>query len=177
MVREYTINNDHEWIIKQYRNALTDKSNCKILWGNRSIWKNDWMVLKKFLKKNNIKTVLEFGSGLSTELMEMEGIKVTCLETLKWWADICRKVINCEIIDYKKDKEIPEINKKFDMVFLDGPQSGGRQLEINYAKKHSDYIYFHDLDAQRLPIIKKEMKGRGYPIDIESYKGHFYKKI
>jgi hypothetical protein len=155
------------WTVEHYRQALKDRSNAKILWSNRSIYKPDWLQLKKFLAEYKIKNVIEYGVGLSTELMMMEGIEVLSLETLDWWADICRKAIGNEIITYQEGN-IPEIDRKFDFAFVDGPQTK-RTNEILHAKQHSDIIYLHDLRPEEVKLLDD------WEV-IENYGKHYYKK-
>jgi SAM-dependent methyltransferase len=114
-----------------------------------------------------IKNVIEYGVGLSTELMMMEGIEVLSLETLDWWADICRKAIGNEIITYQEGN-IPEIDRKFDFAFVDGPQTK-RTNEILHAKQHSDIIYLHDLRPEEVKLLDD------WEV-IENYGKHYYKK-
>ena len=162
-----------QWILQRFAQALKVKVNAKILWGNRSINKNDWIVLKRFLREQNIKTVIEYGYGLSTELMVLEGLEVISLETLKWWAEINRSVAGNEIIEYKEGG-LPKIDRVFDMAFVDGPQSGQRMPEIIHAKEHSNLIFFHDLDSNRSQSVAELMKDWKV---IEGYTGQFWKKI
>lgn len=174
MAENFEITDKHiQWTLQKFAEALKNKENAKILWGNRSIWKKDWIVLKRFLGEQNIKTVLEYGCGLSTELMVLEGIEVVSLETLDWWAEINRRVIGNEIIGYKEGS-LPKIDRRFDLAFVDGPQSGQRVPEIIHAKERSDVIFFHDLDSNRIKAVEELMKDWKV---IERYTGQFWKKI
>jgi len=173
MSKDFEIKDEHiQWILERYAGFLKNKENSKILWGNRSIWKKDWIVLKRFLKEQNIKSVLEYGCGLSTELIELEGIKVVSLETSDWWAEINRKVIKNEIIEYEEGN-LPKIDGIFDLAFVDGPQTGQRIPEIIHAKAHSNIIFFHDLDTNRIKVVEDLMKD--WKI-IEGYTNQFWKK-
>ncbi len=167
--------NKIEWVLQHYKDQLENKSIAKILWGNRSIWKPDWIVVKQYFKEHpEIKTVLEYGTGLSTELMHLEGLEVTCLEAMGWWADICHKVIgNKKTITYEAGKP-PVVEGTFDMIFMDGPQSGERLAEVQHCKSYSNLIYYHDLDAIRLPTILSEMKDGWTQLDAPF--NHFFKK-
>lgn len=162
----------YNWMVDRYRKSLKLGSNLKILWGNRSIWKEDWIVLKKFLKEFKIKKVLEYGCGLSTELMLLEGIEVNSLESEKWWAELCRHALESRVIYYAQG-QLPIIEEKFDLAFVDGPQTGPRKDEILHAKEHVDLIYFHDLDSIRRPTVYSSMKG--WEI-IKDYGEHFWRK-
>ncbi len=159
--------NQLNWMIEHYKNGLLAKNKAKILWGARSIHKKDWLLLKEFFKEYNIKSVLEYGVGLSTELMDLEGIEVVSLETIDWWADICRGAIGNDVIHYKPG-ELPKIKRKFDMCFVDGPQTK-RSFEIMHARKHSDIIFLHDLRPEEVALLND------WQI-ISKYGKQFYKK-
>lgn len=167
--------NKIEWAVDHYRNNLKEKAAGKILWGNRSIWKPDWIVIKQYLKEHpEIKTVLEYGTGLSTELMQLEGLEITCLESMGWWADICHPVIkNKETIKYEAGSP-PPMTGQYDMIFMDGPQSGERLAEVVHAKSLSKLIYYHDLDAIRLPTIIDQMKDEW--TQLPAPYNHFFQK-
>ena len=125
-------------------------------WGEFSIEKTDWILLKKIIKEKNVKTVLEFGCGLSSLLIS-ELVKVDSYETLEKYA---------ELIKCKSDKRDTKDNlniilwdgkhfdsdKQYDLVFVDGPVednsgSPGREYSIKAASEHSDKVIVHD--AQR----------------------------
>ena len=156
-----------DWAVNQYRQSLKDKFNAKILWGSRSIYRKDWLQLREFLKEYEIKNVIEYGVGLSTELIVMEGIRVLSLETLDWWAEICRKAIGNEIITYVENV-LPVIDEKFDLAFVDGPQTK-RTETIKHAKDHSDIIYLHDLRPEEVKLLDDWKV-------IEKYGEHYYQK-
>lgn len=145
-----------KWIVERYRQDVLQDKNVKILWGSRSIYKKDWILLKRFIKEYNIKTVLEYGSGLSTELMLLEGLEVICLEQNPFWGGHCQKVLKNKIIIYKD--ELPKIDRHFDLALVDGPQSGGRKPESLHAIEHADYIWFHDMDTIRRPVVEEVTK-------------------
>jgi len=157
-----------DWTVEHYRQALKNKTAAKVLWGSRSIYKPDWLELKKFLAEYEIKTVIEYGVGLSTDLMTMEGIEVLSLETLDWWAEICRKAIGNEIITYQENV-LPEVDRKFDLAFVDGPQTK-RTETIKHAKQHSDIIYLHDLRPEEVKLLDD------WEV-IEEYGKHYYTKV
>ena len=155
------------WAVDYYEKALRAKTSAKILWDSRSIHRKDWLVLKKFFKEYPIKTVLEYGCGLSTELMVLEGLKVTSLETIKYWADTCRRVIGNEIILYEEGN-LPYIEGMFDIAFVDGPKTK-RTKSILHAIEHSNIIYLHDLRPTEVALLDN------WKI-IEKYGNHFYEK-
>lgn len=156
-----------KWMLEHLEKALRNRFSAKILWGNRSIYKPDWIQLKKFIHEYNIKTVLEYGVGLSTELMQLEGCEITSLETIEWWANVCKKAIGNNIIVYKEGHP-PEIDGFFDLAFVDGPQTK-RTATILHAKKYSNIIYLHDLRPSEVELMSD------WNI-IEKYGKHFYEK-
>jgi hypothetical protein len=160
------------WMLDQYRKALEQSYSAKILWGNRAIYKKDWIILKKFLNAFSVKTVIEYGVGLSTELMVLEGIEVVSLETLDWWADICRKVIGNEIITYQEGHPPDVGGRRFDLAFVDGPQTR-RKETIEHAKQHSEFVYLHD------PERKEEVAQMEDWVHLDftpGYDNHFFFK-
>ncbi len=130
------------WMVDWYRGTLYSGKNFKICWGGRSIERKDWIEIKQLLKDFNVKTVLEYGSGLSTELMGLEGIEVLALEAEQVWYDKQKNYFKEGIQFYTKGN-LPVINKKFDFVLVDGPHGGGREAETLHAKDHADLLYTH----------------------------------
>jgi hypothetical protein len=57
-------------------------NSVNILWGNGRIGWGEWFTTRDFLRKYNIKEVLEIGCGLSTELFVNEGMKLIGFDTL-----------------------------------------------------------------------------------------------
>ena len=183
----YIIEEGHggiRWILEHVVNSLRSGYNAKIHWGARSIYRHDWLKIKPFLKEHNIKTVLEYGVGLSTELMLLEGIKVTSLETLDWWTVLCRKAFSKhvphtpEIIHYKEgnppsilDQANPAELKRFDLCFVDAPQTKRRETII-HAKEYSDLIFIHDMRPEEVELLSD-----WFPVHIDGYEGHFYSKV
>lgn len=162
--------NNYNWMIEKHKQSLEDKYIAKIPWGNRSIHRYDWVILKKFFSDNNIKTIIEYGVGLSTELMLLEGLEVTSLETLDWWAEHCKKTIGNKIITYK-ERLLPSVGEaRYDLAFVDGPQ-GGRAETIAHAREHSDLVYLHDLRPAEVALMSD-----WFVIDIGDYEGHFFSK-
>ncbi len=163
----------HVWALNHFKNGLGAKTICKILWGSRSISRRDWIELKQFLKEFQIKSVIEYGCGLSTELMVLDKIKVLSLEAETWWADICRSVCGNKIIAYENGR-MPEVDQMFDLAVVDGPQSGNREESIEHASKHANFIYLHDLDPVRQTAITKYLKDWK---EIPGFSKHFLLKL
>ena len=109
-----------------------------------SIKKEDWVLLERTIREQNIRTVLEFGGGLSTLLMAQAGVKITSFETN---SNICKalqkRLPDADIRNWDNKTE-PELNGKFDMSFVDG--AAPRNLQAKLAKQHSDLVILHDVD-------------------------------
>jgi len=160
---------------------LTDiiKSPYGLVWGGWSIEKEDWEFIKDVIEKDNIKNVLEFGSGLSSLLMS-ELIKVDSFETdIQHARKIVNKIKNLKSLKNLRidvwDGEHFDCNKKYDLVFVDGPPGGafmlaggeGRQYSIKAASKHSDRVIIHD--AKREDELKWQEKYLKPKFDLVSF--------
>jgi hypothetical protein len=103
-------------------------------WGNGKITRGRWMLIKKVLKDYNIKSVIEFGSGLSSELFSLEqDLEVWSLDILKQHIENMKlRFPKIKFIHYEKEN-LPEIDRVFDMAFVDGP-AGYRHKELSLAR-------------------------------------------
>jgi hypothetical protein len=122
-----------------------------ISWGAGKVCQGEMGVIRDFIRAHNITEVLEFGSGLSTEIFAMLGLKiVTCdvlanhsrllsqLETLKGIADVIH-------YEYGTPPDFDTLypGRKWDFVFVDGPQERLREVALA-MKLANKYIYLHD---------------------------------
>ena len=144
-------------------------SRYKMVWSFMSIIQKDWKFIKSILVKNEIKTVLEFGSGLSSLLIS-EIAEVTSYETDRKYADdiLSKRIvvaggqtINNLLIRMWDGKDVDDDLPKYDLAFVDGPlgkSSGGmgREHSIRIAAEHADRIIIHD--AGREDEWKWQMK-------------------
>jgi hypothetical protein len=131
-VQEFTL---CKWCNLNITHFIKSKTR-NILWGCGRIDRGNWIWIKKLLRKYEIKTLLEFGTGLSTELFSLEGFDEM------WSLDIHElnirsmkeKVNNVHFIHYGLG-HLPDLeHMRFDMVFVDGP-SGDRSRELAVANK------------------------------------------
>jgi len=107
-----------------------------LIFGSTCIEKEDWAVIEEVIKKNNVKRVLEFGSGLSTLLMADMGLEVISYEVMDEWAKKIRDLNPKVDIRPWDGKEIPGYKSlgEFDLVFCDGPASS---VSAGEARKDS----------------------------------------
>lgn len=112
-------------------------------WNAMSITNDDWKTISDFIKRKNIKTVTEFGAGISTELFEKAGCFVTSYETdLNNLNDVKRRT-SANLIQWT-GKEIVRVEG--DVAFIDGPH-GGKNREYSYqsvAESKVPYAICHD---------------------------------
>lgn len=94
-----------------------------------------WRELLRVIKKYDLKSVIEFGAGVSTLLFSNAGLRVTCYETDAAYMEIVRDVAPKSVVfrvwnnrDYLLDPD-----EKFDIGLVDGILPRNRQAEIAIA--------------------------------------------
>jgi hypothetical protein len=124
----------------------------RIIWGAGGFKYSDWDFVYNLIIKYRIRTVLEYGCGLSTELLKIIGMDVLSLETQEAWAkpyldDKRFKIIMCNYsIGY------PDLKTKFDLAFIDAPgekEIHDRSKSVIHAKKYCSHIYLHDYNLNQ----------------------------
>jgi len=141
--------------VSEYIKTNISHDGINILWGCGRIGYGEWCSLRDFLREHKIKEVLEFGTGLSTELLVNEGIKVVSCDVFKPHLELFAKLIPMQGMaefhwypDYPDTEHLPDFDKlypgkKWDLVFVDGPQV--RPREVKMAMKLSNkFICLHD---------------------------------
>jgi glycosyltransferase involved in cell wall biosynthesis len=145
-----------EWRLK------LDAPNHGLSKRNMSIRKEDWLLMEKTIKKRGIKTVLEFGAGLSTLLLVNAGLKVTSFETNDVVLNALRELNPALDVRKWDNKAEPEnLPDRFDMAFVDG--CAPRNLQAQIAQDCSDLVILHDVDqsgraARNMVLQKYTMK-------------------
>ena len=120
-----------------------------IKWDNGGgFGRDDWRLLYQFIMENGIQSVLEYGCGLSTELMMAIGLEVLSIETDEKYADIPdANIITAQYPHY------PEMMAHYDLGFIDGPgayefESRGKKPERTmsaiHASRYCNHVYMHD---------------------------------
>ena len=146
--------------IKQFCKQVIEGKRDRILWGMWALDKSVWIVLKKFLKEHKIKTVLEYGIGLSTELMVLDGYQVTCLEPTKWFGERARKCVHSNVIIYDRGKDLKgihtiEFKKKFDLGLVDSPGSKRKEEMIHATRNASRFIFMDNPCANQIGALEE----------------------
>ena len=115
-------------------------------WNHMSIRPQDWEDIKEIIKSENIKSVIEFGSGVSTGLFVEHGIKTVSIEAVKQWGINTKKEVPSATIKIWDGKSTLKIRS--DMAFIDGPK-GGANREPSYksvAESEINVVACHDND-------------------------------
>jgi len=142
-----------------------DISKYGMAWGGGCITKEDWDFMQETIKKNNVKTVLEFGTGLSTLLMTDLGLQVITFETMAGWIERIQKLNSKADIRKWDGVTLPDsgpIPIKFDMAFVDGPAGGkSRENSTQLASQLADIIIVHDAGRENeMKWQEKYLKGK-----------------
>jgi hypothetical protein len=104
-----------------------------------------WSRLKRFILKNNIKSVIEFGSGVSTLLFDSLNLNILSFETDKVYMDFVSKLCTEKVRFKLWNNKLLNIQESFDLSFVDGILPRTQQLKI--AIKHSKFIAIDDYIA------------------------------
>jgi hypothetical protein len=137
--------------IDEFVKSNVNHSCINITWGCGRIAWSDAYYLGSFIRENGIREVLEFGTGLSTEIFAILGLRIVTCDVLKNHSDLfaehqALKGI-ADVIWYEygtlPDFEVLYPGKRWEFVFVDGPQA--RDLETEAAMRlSSKFITLHD---------------------------------
>lgn len=116
--------------------------------GGGSLTDRDWNFIHETIKKYNVKSVLEFGAGLSTLLLNDELKDVVTYEDKQGWIDKVRSLNpKCDVRLW--DRATITLEKRFDLAFVDGPSGGAsRQNSTSIARLLSDIVIIHDANRE-----------------------------
>jgi hypothetical protein len=154
-----------------------------ILWGTGGFSRDSWKALYTLIKEYNIKTVLEYGYGVSTELMLAVGCQVLSLETQAQYADIPE----AKVMGYNYP-EFPVLDDAFDLAVIDGP--GAREFEVmglaperTYSAQHAikyarRFIFIHDGGLGQEKAFENNPEWELiYGVNQVGYQNIIYKKV
>ena len=130
-------------------------------WSPGTIDPTDWVVLRDVLKERNIEKVVEFGPGVSTQLMDASGVKVHSFETDPIFLEyIKRRIKNTTFTLW--NGLFPPVLEDYQLAFIDGP-TGGENREPSYkavADSTIKIVACHDYKrADERRWIAKYFKG------------------
>jgi len=154
-----------------------DAGKYALPWGNFAIDQTDWFFIKDIIRENGVKSVLEFGSGLSSLFMS-EKAKVISYEMDEEWKDKVESLkteqndLEIRIWDGINFKDSID---KVDLIFIDGPKGKcnggvGRETAFQTAVDCSDRIVVHDAGRpEEIELQNKYLKGKFRLISQSGY--------
>lgn len=114
-------------------------------WNAMSIVPKDWDLLKSTIEKYGVKSLVEFGAGVSTQLFDSVGVKVKSFETMPEIISETKRRTSEVVFELWDGKTAPKISG--DMAFIDGPH-GGKNREPAYqavAESPIPIVACHDV--------------------------------
>ena len=152
------------WMLKGFVMSVVHGHNMKIQWGNRSIYRGHWAEVKTFLLNYQPYAdpfkfkVIEYGVGLTTELLVLDGYDVTTFEPNATYAQMCQR-FHKNIHAYSEKEGPPALDQRFDFAMVDAPQGqSARTKEMEHAIIHSKwdgYIYMHDPEQTQVEVLER----------------------
>lgn len=138
--------------IKDWIEYTRSNHTVNIFWGAGHVNWTCWYQIREYLRRYKITEILEFGIGLSSELFVNEGIKVVGFDVYKEHVEMYQNLKSLKndatFHLYEDNKDGPTVEdiypgRKWDFVFVDGPQERSREVAVamRVAKK---FIYLHD---------------------------------
>ncbi|KKM26880.1 hypothetical protein LCGC14_1580340, partial [marine sediment metagenome] len=131
--------------------------------GGSSITDKDWEFIKAVVEETGAKRILEIGTGLSTLLFNSLGLQVISFETCQQDVDKMKAIYpkpypDLYVIPWNgknlmSDARPTDLERKFDLAFIDGPAGGeNRGPAFEQVTRYCDNILVHD--AGRAPEKK-----------------------
>ena len=115
-----------------------------------------WKEIKEIIVKRKVKSVLEFGSGVSTLLFSNMGLKVLSLETkpryMKFVKSMCSPKVALRVWNNKN----ANIKDHYDLSLVDGVLPRNDQLRL--AVKHSNIIVVDDFNEYLITEVPSRCK-------------------
>jgi len=118
-------------------------------WGGSSITDRDWLFIKNVIEDNKIKSILEFGAGLSTCLMNTLVKDMVTYESVPGWLNKFRQKyanlnLNIRQWDGKTSTNV-DLKRTYDLGFVDGPAGGkNRNISTKIASELCKIVIVHD---------------------------------
>lgn len=111
---------------------------------HRFLHRNKWTELKDTIINYKVKSVLEFGSGVSTLLFENLKLSVTSVETSPDFITFVKSLCKTSVDFRRWDNKTVNLSKHYDLSLVDGILP--RAPQLFYAIKHSSIIAVDDFD-------------------------------
>ena len=110
-----------------------------------SLTQRDWEFLCQTIERYNVKSVLEFGAGLSTLLLNDKLTNVVTYEDKQVWIDKIKQLKHSCNIQLWDGKDIPDFVEMFDLSFVDGPANDQpREFSTKIGAEHAKIVMVHD---------------------------------
>lgn len=157
------------WMVSRTVHSMIAGKNVKIQWGNRSISREDWIELKGFISATGATNIVEYGVGLSTELLLLEGYSPVCIDEDKRYSELYSKRLGIDILHCGVKDEVPRLPFVFDLAMVDSPQGKGHRPKcVKHARQHTErFIYMHDPTEEQIREVDMWT-----PLDtLSKYKG------
>ena len=138
--------------ISDYLMALKTHHVSNIFWGSGHVSWTCWETIRSIIREYRITEVLEFGIGLSSELFVNEGLKVVgfdaCEPHIKQYQELLPLKNEAKFHHYEYGADGPPAEllypgRKWDFVFVDGPQERAKEVEVA-MRVANRFIYLHD---------------------------------
>lgn len=128
---------------------MPDVAKMGMSWNGPAITEQDWKMLRKMLKQENVKTVLEFGAGLSSVLFSEASVSLTSYETQHEWIDRVKQLAPGAQLRWWNGVDAPDLKGTYDLAFVDGPANGEtREQSIRLAAEHARILIVDDGDRE-----------------------------
>lgn len=109
-----------------------------------------WEILKAYIIKHNISSVLEFGSGVSTLLFDKLGLNILSIETNYDYMNTVRSLCSFRVSFKFWNNRSVTINTSYDLTLVDGALP--RTQQVKKAIKYSKVIVIDDYEGDSDPL-------------------------
>jgi glycosyltransferase involved in cell wall biosynthesis len=127
---------DYNDALTRYRNAVGNSQ--------KAIKQDDWDLIKGIVESNKIKSVLEFGTGLSTMLFQSMNLDIVSVDTDREYLTKldCLFSNGLDVRLWNNKDDIDFNGNRFDLALVDGDLPRDKQCKI--AKSVADIVVVHD---------------------------------